>query len=106
VHLVIFTTCGSAKEAEKIADLLLRKKLAACANIIPRIESKFWWQGRIDCAKEALIIIKAPARNLRRIEKEIKRLHSYELPEMIALPVAGGSKEYLEWIDKSAGKGR
>lgn len=97
--VVIITACASGKEAEKITTTLLKKRLVACASTIPGIESKFWWNGKIDKAKEIIVIIKAKFKNFNAIEKEITRLHSYEVPEIIAIPVAAGSKRYLKWID-------
>lgn len=99
--IAVFITCSSRKEAVCIADAILRKKLAACANIISELESKFWWNGKIVKAKEALVIAKTSRRRFISLEREVKRLHSYEVPEIIALPIVAGSKSYLEWIDKN-----
>lgn len=96
--VVILVTCASREEARSISDSLLTKRLIACANIVTGIESKFWWRGRIDNAKEVLMLIKAKAGNFKIIEKEIKRIHSYEVAEIIALPIIKGSKDYLKWI--------
>ena len=98
--VIIMVTCASRKTAQKIADRLLAKRLVACANIISGVESKFWWKGRVDKAKEFLILIKAKRKNFSRVEKTISRLHSYEVPEIIAIPIAAGSKRYLKWIWK------
>ena len=99
--LQVFVTCKSKKEADAIATVLLRKRLAACANIVPGIDSKFWWNGKIDKAKEVLVILKTKSGNFKKIEKEVKRIHSYEVPEIIAVPIIAGSKDYLGWISKS-----
>ena len=99
--ITIFVTCGSVKEAGRIADSLLSKRLVACANIIPGIKSIFRWQGKVDKAAEILVMMKTRSSNFARIEKEVKRLHSYEVPEIIALPIVAGSKDYLKWIDSS-----
>lgn len=96
--VTIFVTCSSKREAELIADSLLKKRLVACANIIDKIESKFWWNGRIDKASEALVVFKTRSNNFKAAEKEVKRLHSYEVPEIIAMPIVSGSGEYLSWI--------
>ena len=98
---ITFVTCQSKKEADRIASSLLNKRLIACANIVSGIDSKFWWNGKINTAKEFLIILKARSSSFKKIEKEVKRLHSYEVPEIITIPIIAGSKEYLEWIDKS-----
>ncbi|MFA5146315.1 MAG: divalent-cation tolerance protein CutA [Candidatus Omnitrophota bacterium] len=102
-HIIILVTCGSMKEADTVASSLLKKRLAACANIIDGVRSRFWWQGKVDSADEVLVLFKAPAGNFRAIEKEVKRLHSYDVPEIIAIPITAGSREYLNWIDESAG---
>ena len=78
----------------------MNKRLIACANIISGVDSKFWWNGKIDRAKEFLVIIKTRCGNFKKIEKEVKRLHSYIVPEIIAIPILAGSKEYLGWIGK------
>ena len=97
---IIFVTCQSKKEADSIASSLLKKRLIACANIISGVDSKFWWNGKIDTAKEFLIILKVRRGSFKKIEKEVKRLHSYEVPEIIAVPIIAGSREYLGWIEK------
>ena len=97
--IVIFITTSSEPEAHKIADLLLTKRKAACVNIVPRVESSFWWQGKLDSAQESLLIIKTRASLLPEIISMVKAAHSYEVPEIIALPVIGGNEDYLNWID-------
>ena len=97
---IIFVTCQSRKEADRIASSLLNKRLIACANIVSGVDSKFWWNGKIDKAKEFLVILKSRRTAFKKIEKEVKRLHSYEVPEIIAIPIVAGSKEYLGWIGK------
>jgi len=94
----IFVTCSSRKEAETIVDSLLRKRLAACANVIGGVKSRFWWKGRIDRASEVLVILKTRRANFSRVEREVRRLHSYEVPEVVMLPVSAGSAPYLGWI--------
>jgi periplasmic divalent cation tolerance protein len=101
-YVIIFVTCAATKEAVTIARALLEKRLVACANIIEGVESRFWWKGKIDSAKECLVMLKAKEKNFKRIEYEVKRVHSYEVPEIIALPIAAGSKDYLRWIDEES----
>jgi periplasmic divalent cation tolerance protein len=103
MHTMIFITAGNKKEATKIAKALLASKLAACVNIVDKVESFFWWKGRIDRAKEYLLIAKSVKANLRKVCSLVKSLHSYDIPEIIAMPIAGGSKTYLDWIDDSIG---
>jgi periplasmic divalent cation tolerance protein len=97
--IVVFITAGSYDESKKISELLLNKRKAACVNIIPRVGSAFWWEGRIDSAEESLLIVKSTESALQDIIELVRQIHSYEIPEIIALPVIGGSEHYLKWID-------
>ena len=100
-YIVVFVTCASKKEAQVIAKRLLRDKSVACANIAEGINSLFWWKGKIDKAKESLLILKTVRKNFKKIQGRIKKLHSYEVPEIIALPIEAGEEKYLKWIDDS-----
>ncbi|MCX6009007.1 MAG: divalent-cation tolerance protein CutA [Chloroflexi bacterium] len=97
--VVILVTTNTEAEAHKIAELLLGRRKAACVNIVPRVDSSFWWQGRLDSARESLLIIKTKASLLPEIIELVKGIHSYEVPEIIALPIIAGSEGYLKWID-------
>jgi periplasmic divalent cation tolerance protein len=97
--IVILVTTGTEAEAHKVAELLLAKRKAACVNIVPRVDSSFWWQGKLDSAQESLLIIKTKASLLPEIIDLVKSVHSYEVPEIIALPIIGGNEDYLKWID-------
>lgn len=101
MKIVVFVTAANPKEAKRIASALIRQKLAACVNILEKVSSLFWWQGRVDHAREALLIIKTRKALLSGLIKKVQSLHSYEVPEIIALPIIGGSKKYLKWIDES-----
>jgi len=101
IYTVVFVTASSRGEARKIARSLLEKRLAACVNILGGIESLFWWKGKIDRGKELLLVIKSRTSKLPGIIKAVKSAHSYDVPEIIALPVEGGYKPYLDWIDGS-----
>lgn len=101
MYIVVFITASSKEEAEKIASGLLLEKLAACVNIIENVNSHFWWQGKIDKAREVLLVIKTRKTLFNKLMKKVQTLHSYEVPEIIALPVIAGSKKYLDWIDDS-----
>jgi len=94
-------TCASKEEARKISGQLLRKRLVACASILPKIESKFWWKGKLDSAREILVTMKTVRSNFKKIEALIKSLHSYEVPEIIAVPIVAGSRDYLDWISRT-----
>ncbi len=98
--IVVLITTGNDEQAGKIADALLAQRLAACVNIVPRIDSLFWWQGKIDATKESLLIVKTKAALLDDIIKSVRGIHSYKVPEIIALPVVGGNQDYLDWINK------
>ena len=99
-EIIIFITAGTKKEAHRIADLLLNERKAACVNIVPEISSLFWWQDKLDSAQESLLIVKTKASVLNEIVRLVKELHSYDTPEIIALPIVGGNQDYLEWIGK------
>lgn len=103
MRIVIFVTAASKKEAECIAQALIKERLAACVNILGGVKSLFRWQGKIDSSNEALLLIKSRKSRLAKIIKLVKSLHSYEVPEIIALPVIAGDKNYLRWLDESVG---
>jgi periplasmic divalent cation tolerance protein len=95
---IVLTTAGSHEDARKLAQALVERSLAACVNIVPRIESVYRWQGKVETAEESLLIIKTQAEAFERVRDTIKELHSYELPECVMLEVSGGSEGYLNWI--------
>ena len=97
--IVILVTTDNKEEAGKIADMLVSHRIAACVNIVPEVNSTFWWQGQTDSARELLLIIKSKASLLSQITELIKEVHSYKVPEVIALPIVGGNDDYLDWID-------
>ena len=99
-YIVLSTTTSNSEEAHKIAEVLLSQRKAACVNIVPGVSSLFWWQDKLDSAQESLLIIKTKASLLNQVVTLIREIHSYEVPEIIALPIIGGNKDYLEWIDK------
>ncbi len=101
MHIIVLITARDKKEADKIAEKLIRDKLAACVNIVSGIKSLFWWQGKVDRAKETLLIVKSRKEKFAKIVRSVKANHSYAVPEIIAIPIASGFKPYLEWIDES-----
>jgi len=101
---IVLSTAGSEAEARKIARALVERQLAACVNIIPQIESIYRWQGKIEESREWLLLIKTSAENFPGVCDAIRELHSYDLPECIAINIADGSAEYLQWIQSSLGK--
>ncbi len=103
---VVLTTCGSAEEARRIAQELVERRLAACVNIVPQIESVYRWQGEVESAMEWLLIVKTTVEAFEGVRDAIGKLHSYDVPECIAIAVEDGSAGYLEWIGASVGQGR
>jgi len=99
-NVVIFITTGTDEEAHRIANMLLNQKKVACVNILPKVRSLFWWQGKLDSAQESLLIVKTRASLLSEIVSMVREVHSYDVPEVIALPIIGGNPDYLEWIGK------
>jgi periplasmic divalent cation tolerance protein len=98
---VVLTTAGSADEARKIAQALVERRLAACVNIVPQIQSIYQWQGKIETASEWLLVIKTVDSAFEGVRATIEALHSYEIPECIMLTVNEGDQEYLGWIEAS-----
>ena len=98
--VVLFITTDSPEEAHKIAEVLIKQRKAACVNIVPGVSSLFWWQDKIESAEENLLIVKTKASLLNEIIRLVIENHSYKIPQIIALPIVGGNRDYLEWIDK------
>ena len=96
--VIVLVTCGKKEEAEKIAESLVLERLAACVNIVPAVSSIYFWEGKLCNEQELLLIIKTTAIIYARLEKRIKDLHSYEVPEIISIPLEQGSAKYLKWI--------
>ena len=99
--IMIMITSSSEQEAKTIIEKLLKNRLIACGNLIGPISSSFWWKDRIETSKEYLILLKSRNNLFNKIEREVLRLHSYEIPEMIVFPIIDGSKDYLKWINTS-----
>jgi periplasmic divalent cation tolerance protein len=98
--IVVLSTCASAEEAQRVARALVEKRLAACVNVIPGIRSVYRWKDAIEDEEEVLLVIKTSRALLEELRNEIERLHSYEVPEVIALSVVDGSERYLTWMDR------
>ncbi|MDI6847609.1 MAG: divalent-cation tolerance protein CutA [Candidatus Bathyarchaeia archaeon] len=99
-YVAVIVTTANREEAEKIAHRLLDEKLIACANIIGPVSSLFWWAGKFEKAEEYILLMKSRIDLFEKLSETIRVLHSYEVPEIIALPIIEGSSEYIEWIDK------
>ena len=98
--IVLLITTANAEEAQRIAEVLVKERKAACVNIVPRISSLFWWQEKVESAQESLLIVKSRASVPSQIVDLVKQDHRYDIPEIIALPIIGGNPDYLEWIGK------
>ena len=98
---IVLSTAGSEDEARKIAHHLVEHQLAACVNIVPQIESIYRWQGKVESSREWLLLIKTTAEKFPAVRDAIHELHSYDLPECIAINIDEGSAEYLEWLANS-----
>lgn len=101
--MVAFVTCGSRDEAKKIAETLIVNRLAACVNVLPKMESCYRWQGEVHWEAEFLLIIKTTVESLDKVRDTVLEKHSYDLPEFIAFQIDDGSATYLEWIRDSIG---
>jgi periplasmic divalent cation tolerance protein len=98
-YVVVVVTCASAGEARRIARGVVTRRLAACVNVLPTaVESIYRWKGKIETAREVLLVIKSSRKHLAALQAEVQRLHSYEVPEIIALPIIAGSPAYLAWL--------
>lgn len=100
-YRVIFITASSGKEARRLAGRLLKEHLAACVNCIPKVESHYWWKGKIEHSSETLLVVKTTRQALPHIIRRVKELHSYSIPEIISCTITEGSAEYLKWLKDS-----
>jgi len=98
---VVLVTAPDLKTARKLARSALKARLVACANLIPRIESHYWWRGKIESGSEVLIVFKTSKLNLPGLEKLVLAEHPYDTPEIVALPIQSGTRRYLKWIEDS-----
>ena len=98
---LVLVTCASASEARRIARALVEARLAACVNILPgTVASIYRWKGKVESAQERLLLIKTSRKRLAKLQAAVERLHSYDVPEFIALPIVAGSRAYLAWLDE------
>ncbi len=103
-HILVLTTCPGSISAKKIAQDLVTDKLAACVNVVPGVQSFFSWVGKVDTANEHMLVIKTTLDCYNALEAKIKKIHPYELPEIIAVPIETGLSGYLDWITKNSNK--
>jgi len=103
-YAVVLVTTPDVKTARKLARAALEARLIACANVIPKIESHYWWQGKIESGAEVLLVLKTTTARLAALEKLIVAKHPYDTPEFLVLPISRGNKRYLEWVAQSVGR--
>ena len=99
--IVVFLTAANGEEATRLADLLIGAHLAACVQIFPEMESVYRWEGKIERQSEILLLAKTTTAKFADLEREVRALHSYETPEIVAVPIVAGSIPYLQWLDAS-----
>ena len=98
---IVLVTAPDLKTARALAKAALKARLIACANLVPKLESHYWWQGKIESGAEVLLVLKAPKSRLPALEKLILAQHPYDTPEFLVLPVSAGSRKYLDWLTAS-----
>ena len=96
--IVVLASCGSAEEAGRVAERLVDERLAACVNVVPKVQSVYRWKGAVERAGEWLLVIKTSRENFDPLRRAIEAAHAYETPEILALPVVDGAPNYLEWL--------
>jgi periplasmic divalent cation tolerance protein len=99
--IVVFMTAANGEEATRLADMLVGAHLAACVQILPEMESVYRWQGKIERQSEILLLAKTTRAKFAELEREVRALHSYDTPEIIAVPIVDGSAPYLDWLNKT-----
>jgi periplasmic divalent cation tolerance protein len=102
-HFLVFVMVPNRRVARKLARVALEERAVACANVIPGVESHYWWQGKIEAAPELLVIFKTAQRQLDVLEQVILKNHPYDTPEILVFPILSGNERYLQWIDASVG---
>jgi len=102
--LVILVTCPTRRSADRLANALVRHHAAACVNILPNVQSVFWWEGKVDRAREVLLVIKTTAGRFDAIQRTVRALHPYDVPEVIALPIRRAHPPYWRWVVSSVSR--
>ena len=100
---LVLSTAGTKEEARKIARELVERRLAACVNIVPQIESVYRWQGKVEEAREFLLLIKTSAERFAEVSATLREMHSYEVPECVSVAIDDGSADYLKWLAEAVG---
>jgi periplasmic divalent cation tolerance protein len=96
--IVVFITTANTEDASRLAEMLVSQRLAACVQILPDVQSVYRWRGKIEREQEVLVIAKTIRSSFEKLEREVRAIHSYETPEIVALPLTAGSAPYLEWL--------
>ncbi|MBM3738750.1 MAG: divalent-cation tolerance protein CutA [Acidobacteria bacterium] len=104
--IVVFSSCSSQEEADRVARHLVEQRLAACVTTVPGASSTYWWQGQVEQSAEIVLIIKSSRPRFPKLQEELRRIHSYQVPEVIALPIADGAQDYLDWLGRELEKDR
>src|SRR5712692_6793983 len=99
-RIIVYSTCSSQEEAKKLATHLVEARLAACVNVVPGVNSFYWWQGQVAEEAEILLLIKTSRELFGRLRAEWESLHSYEIPELVAVPIVEGAANYLDWMER------
>jgi periplasmic divalent cation tolerance protein len=98
--IIVYSTCSSPEEAKKLARHLVEARLAACVNVVSGVDSFYWWQGQVAEEAEILLLIKTSRELFGRLRAEWESLHSYEIPELVAVPIVEGAANYLDWMER------
>lgn len=99
--VVVLITCPTKASARRLAEELVKRRAAACVNIVPSIDSVFRWQGRLERSREVLLVVKTTAAHFESLRRAVVRLHPYDVPEVIALPLVAGHRPYLQWVERA-----
>ena len=100
-YIIVFVTAANKQQAEKFSKDLLKEKLIACANIVDPVSSHFHWDGKVEQAEEVLVIMKSRLDLFEKLSETLTKMHSYEVPEILAIPIIAGSKLYLDWLENN-----
>jgi periplasmic divalent cation tolerance protein len=100
-YIIVLITTNNLEEAHRISQILLEQKKAACINVVPNINSSYWWEGKIEKEQEYLLIVKTTGAVFDELVKLVRECHSYKVPEIIAIPIIAGNPDYLNWIDET-----
>jgi periplasmic divalent cation tolerance protein len=98
--ILVFSTCGSVEEARRVARGLVESRAAACVNIVPGVQSIYHWQGAVEESSEWLLVVKSSRANFERLKSELRKIHSYQVPEIVAVAIVDGAEDYLEWLER------